>query len=136
MSLYFDSQLCAFFNSELGPVPDGALPVEEETYQAIQAGLQAGQRLAANKKGQPVLLDALPPTPEELAAQAQAELTRRIQMATFAIAPLADALELGIATEEEQASLIAWKRYRIELSRMPQQPGYPTDIDWPTEPLK
>ncbi|KAK52535.1 caudovirales tail fiber assembly domain protein [Bordetella bronchiseptica OSU054] len=41
---------------------------------------------------------------------------------------------MEIATPEEQASLIAWKQYRVALNRIEQQAGYPTEILWPTAP--
>ncbi|EPC3544556.1 tail fiber assembly protein [Aeromonas hydrophila] len=47
------------------------------------------------------------------------------------IAILTDAVELGIATEAEQASCTAWRQYRVLLSRLnlAQQP-----IEWPSKP--
>ncbi|MEE1866677.1 phage tail assembly chaperone, partial [Pseudomonas auratipiscis] len=32
------------------------------------------------------------------------------------------------------AELKAWKKYRIALIRVPDQPGYPDTIDWPAPP--
>ncbi|MNO03921.1 Caudovirales tail fiber assembly protein [compost metagenome] len=55
-------------------------------------------------------------------------------MADEAIAPLQDAVELEEATEGEAALLKEWKRYRVALSRLPEQEGYPTSIDWPLIP--
>ncbi|SOE50872.1 Tail fiber assembly protein [Orrella dioscoreae] len=54
--------------------------------------------------------------------------------AALRIAPLQDAVDLGTATEEETAKLLAWKRYRVELNRIEQQDGYPRTIGWPTPP--
>lgn len=56
-------------------------------------------------------------TPEELKEQAEAERARQLQIASRVIAPLQDAEDLGMATKEEKASLLAWKRYRVMLSR-------------------
>ncbi|MCT8189895.1 phage tail assembly chaperone, partial [Pseudomonas monteilii] len=28
----------------------------------------------------------------------------------------------------------AWKRYRVALNRLPEQAGWPTEIDWPALP--
>ncbi|WP_308852286.1 tail fiber assembly protein [Pseudomonas entomophila] len=52
----------------------------------------------------------------------------------YAITPLQDALEIGEATEQENAVLMAWKRYRVLLSRVPSQPGFPEAIEWPALP--
>ena len=54
---------------------------------------------------------------------------------------LQDAVDLDMATEAEAVSLTeaktelsAWKRYRVLLSRVEAQPGFPAEIDWPAEP--
>lgn len=71
---------------------------------------------------------------EQLLAQIQAETARLRQVADTAITPLQDAVDLGTATPEESAMLLAWKRYRVELNRVPTQAGYPDEIDWPAPP--
>ncbi|CAI2527623.1 Bacteriophage tail assembly protein [Serratia ficaria] len=65
-------------------------------------------------------------------AAAQVELASRTAEATAAISPLQDAVDTGIATEEEQAALLAWKKYRVALSRIntEEAPG----ITWPEAP--
>ncbi len=64
-------------------------------------------------------------------AGVQAEIAAQRAAADSAIAPLQDAVDLDDATEAEVAALKAWKKYRVALNRLPEQPGYPTDIDWP-----
>lgn len=54
--------------------------------------------------------------------------------ADSAIDPLQDAVDLEEATEAEAAELKAWKKYRVALNRVPDQPGYPDTIDWPAPP--
>ncbi|MGR6474426.1 tail fiber assembly protein [Pseudomonas juntendi] len=56
------------------------------------------------------------------------------QYATGRIATLQDAVDLGMATDDEAAALIAWKRYRVELSRLDITTSAPADSDWPTNP--
>ncbi|WP_238556634.1 tail fiber assembly protein [Pseudomonas sp. CK-NBRI-02] len=70
----------------------------------------------------------------ELLASVQAETARLRKIADDAIAPLQDAMDLGEATAEEGAELTAWKRYRVALNRLPDQPGYPNEITWPAPP--
>ncbi|WP_305883414.1 tail fiber assembly protein [Pseudomonas asiatica] len=69
-----------------------------------------------------------------LLAQVAAQATSLRLVADTAIAPLQDAVELEEATEAEAALLKEWKRYRVALSRLPEQEGYPTTINWPTPP--
>lgn len=63
------------------------------------------------------------------------EVARRRVAADSAIAPLQDAVDLEDATAEEADRLKAWKRYRVALSRVPEQEGYPGEIDWPAPPF-
>ncbi|MCE1001295.1 MULTISPECIES: tail fiber assembly protein [unclassified Pseudomonas] len=51
-----------------------------------------------------------------------------------ALAPLADAVALQMASEAEEAQLTDWQRYRVLLNRVPEQAGWPTEIDWPAVP--
>lgn len=63
-----------------------------------------------------------------------ADAAQRRASADAAIAPLQDAVDLDMATNEEAALLTGWKRYRVLLSRLPDQEGYPAEIDWPAPP--
>lgn len=63
-----------------------------------------------------------------------AERNRLQEQATARIAPLEDAVELQIATEEEGAALQAWKRYRIDLNRVDLEAAYPGPVIWPASP--
>ncbi len=54
---------------------------------------------------------------------------------------LQDAVDFDMATDEEaerlpkaKAELNAWKKYRIFLSRVEVQPGFPADVEWPVAP--
>ncbi|EFG6909164.1 tail fiber assembly protein, partial [Escherichia coli] len=48
------------------------------------------------------------------------------------IAPLQDAADLEIATEEEISLLEAWKKYRVLLNRVDTSTSQ--DIEWPALP--
>ncbi len=50
------------------------------------------------------------------------------------IAPLQDAADLEIATEEETSLLEAWKKYRVLLNRVDTSTA--PDIEWPYEPCQ
>ncbi|MBC3456369.1 tail fiber assembly protein [Pseudomonas mosselii] len=65
---------------------------------------------------------------------AQLEAGRLRKVADDAIAPLQDAVDLDEATEAEALRLKEWKRYRVALNRLPEQPDYPAVIDWPAPP--
>lgn len=102
-------------------------------------GLDLGERLPAS----PGVIDWSQVITAETKAQAAADqllatvvadIAQRRAVADAAIAPLQDAVELEEATEAEAALLKEWKRYRVALSRLPEQEGYPTDSVWPISP--
>ncbi|KFB87011.1 tail fiber assembly protein [Serratia grimesii] len=69
---------------------------------------------------------------KELQKQAINKKQDLIKQATLQIATLNDAVELGMASAEEQQRLTALKTYRVLLSRV--NPGTAPDIDWPQLP--
>lgn len=69
------------------------------------------------------------PSDADVSEQKKSEL---MAVAERAIAPLQDAVDLGIATTEEKESLLAWKKYRVLLNRVDVREA--PDIDWPETP--
>lgn len=67
-------------------------------------------------------------------SEALSQRDTRLQAASSRMAPFQDAVDLGDATEAEAALLLEWKRYRVALSRIEEQPGFPLDIEWPSMP--
>lgn len=70
-----------------------------------------------------------------LKAQALAARDALLVEATTRIAPLQDAVDLGDASSDEEVGLAAWKRYRVALNRVQQQPDFPKTIEWPISPI-
>ncbi|NMZ00142.1 tail fiber assembly protein [Pseudomonas proteolytica] len=93
-------------------------------------------RVLVKIEGGAVVTDYVEPEvskPDPL-AEAVDEYNRLRKAADFTIAPLQDAADLGAATQSELHSLSAWKMYRIALSRVQTQQGYPQSIEWPVAP--
>lgn len=59
------------------------------------------------------------------------ERDRLLTAATLAIAPLQDAVDLEIATDEDVALLKKWKQYRVAVNRLDLTS---TKIKWPAPP--
>lgn len=68
---------------------------------------------------------------QSLTAQANQQKSALLAEATAMVAPLQDAVDMGIATTEEEVALLDWKRYRIKLSRM-DVAKHP--VTWPVSP--
>lgn len=67
-------------------------------------------------------------------ASVQAEIARLRKIADDAVVPLQDAVDIDDATAADEELLKLWKKYRVALNRLPDQPGYPNTIDWPASP--
>lgn len=64
---------------------------------------------------------------------ALAELAAHIANANQQIAILTPAVEGGYAKPEHTQLLADWQRYRYELTRVPEQAGWPESPQWPAE---
>jgi hypothetical protein len=69
------------------------------------------------------------PVDIDIVAQNEAKRQRLIAEAAGVIAPLQDAVDLSMATDQETANLLNWKRYRVLLNRVD-----PNEPDWPLKP--
>lgn len=74
------------------------------------------------------------PTGEQLLQMAGAKRDEFLALAALRISPLQDAVDLDEATVQDVASLKQWKQYRIAVSRVSTQPGFPSTIQWPVTP--
>jgi hypothetical protein len=71
------------------------------------------------------------PTPAEIVAGNAMVRDELLSAASLAIAPLQDAVDLGIATEDEAARLKLWKEYRVQVGRVDLTQQAP---DWGVKP--
>lgn len=108
----------ALFISELGPLP------ENVTWLSPEGEFQKWNGTAWVKDAEA----------EKLFRIREAEETKNslMQVASEHIAPLQDAVDLEIATEEETSLLEAWKKYRVLLNRVDTSTAQ--DIEWPALP--
>ena len=108
------------FISELGPLP------ENVTWLSPEGEFQKWNGTAWVKDTEA----------EKMFRIREAEETKNnlMQVASEHIAPLQDAVDLEIATEEETSLLEAWKKYRVLLNRVDTSTA--PDIEWPTNPVR
>ena len=93
--------------------------------------IPAGKKWSGDSAGFPVLIDIPPPSPEEEMATAEAERARLSAIAATEIVWRQDAVDAGIATDEETAALTEWKKYRVLLMRVDTAAP---DFNWPLPP--
>lgn len=68
-------------------------------------------------------------TPEELRQQAEVKKVKFLEEAENVITPLARAVKMKIATDEEKQKLEAWELYSVMVNRVDT-----SNPDWPQKP--
>ncbi|MBA8735353.1 tail fiber assembly protein [Chromobacterium violaceum] len=132
MTLFASKSQRGFYDDLIhDPLPIDAREISYDLHNELMLAQSSGLRISWDGD----LPSAQENIPQPANAQTVAdELAARRARADSAIVPLQDAADLGIATPAETALLTAWRRYRVLLSRLPQQAGFPTQIDWPPPP--
>ena len=74
--------------------------------------------------------------PSWLSIQLRSERAPRLDRAnaTLASTALPYKVELGLATPADEAGLLAYKQFFIDMSNVNKQPGYPLTVTWPELP--
>ncbi|EOI1001787.1 TPA: tail fiber assembly protein [Citrobacter farmeri] len=101
---------------------------EEETRSYWKVSPPDNKKLGS-ENGRPAWVDIPPRTAEELIVMAEQERSSLRAIADAEIAWRQDAVDVGIATDEETAALVDWKKYRVLLMRVDT-----AKPDWPTLP--
>lgn len=112
--------------------PADAVEVSDEDVLAFTQPAPAGYVLGADASGKAAWTVKPEPAQAELVSQSEARKTAFRLEADAAIAPLQDAVEMDIATDEEAAQLAAWKKYRVLLNRVDTSKA--PDNEWPQKP--
>ncbi|WP_337048659.1 tail fiber assembly protein [Serratia fonticola] len=115
-----------------GNWPEDVKPITDAEWTTYCTQGPEGKMRGADSQGLPCWVDIPQPSKAQAVQAAKVDKSQRLALATKNIAPLQDAQELGIASEDEQAQLLAWKRYRVLINRL--EPNDAPDIDWPLVP--
>ncbi|WP_321354510.1 tail fiber assembly protein [Pseudomonas extremaustralis] len=81
----------------------------------------------------PVEIISAPLTNDQILAAAIDKADQLLSLAAIRIAPLQDAVDLK-KPDADTSLLNNWKQYRIDVSRVTTQSGFPSEIIWPVEP--
>ncbi|ELF8282504.1 tail fiber assembly protein [Escherichia coli] len=142
----------AFYIDEISSdIPDGTIAVDESIYDEVTIT----GHFMPGRLGLPVIAERRPselhtwdgadwiidePGLESLSEQLKqdaictAEKTKEqlLSMVASKIAPLQDAVDLGMATPEEESALKEWKKYRVLVNRVDTHLG--ANVVWPEKP--
>lgn len=130
---FYSATTNAFYLSTLKPdyeaagtLPGDITEISHRWYAYLLDKQTEGKVIQANEYRQPVVADPAPPTEQALRVNAEERKAELLRMIAEKISPLQDAVELGIDTEGEAASLMAWRTYRVLVSRVdPDKPVWP-----------
>lgn len=132
---YFSATNTGFYAESLkgsvyelsGAWPADAVELSDDDYKTYSGQAPDGKILGSGDGGMPAWVDIPPSTAEELIAMAERERNSLRTIADAEIAWRQDAVDAGIATDEETAALAEWKKYRVLLMRVDTaKPVWPT----------
>lgn len=128
--MFYSASTAGFYAIEIhgDNIPADAVEITPEQHAALLQGQSVGKVIAADENGYPVLIDPPQPTTEQLADTARAERDRLIESVRWRIERHSDELALGSEPTEPLEPLL---QYTQALRDVPQQEGFPGDIDWP-----
>lgn len=122
---FYSSSENSFYPADLlenyeaaGTLPDDLIGVDEDIFLKFTQTPPEGKIRICGENGQPTWGDVPPPTKEEIMAIAEARKLSLKAQADSEIAWRQDAVDAGIATDEETAALTEWKKYRVLLMRI------------------
>ncbi|OZP44371.1 tail fiber assembly protein [Enterobacter hormaechei] len=110
----------------------GCIEIDDNAHPFKTQTLPEGKVWGNGEDNQPVLHDAPAPTAKDLATAAESQKVQLKAIADSEIDWRQDAVDAGIATEDETTALADWKKYRVLLMRVDTSTA--PDIDWPTQP--
>ncbi|MEQ1977064.1 MULTISPECIES: tail fiber assembly protein [unclassified Xenorhabdus] len=116
-----------------GTFPDDALEVSEACF--IEFAINSApvnKYRVAGADGLPVWDNIPLPTMKQLQESVEKKKKDLMYQASNIIAPLQDAVDLDLATDEEKVALIEWRKYRVLLNRI--DCSTTPDIVWPKQP--
>lgn len=128
-SFFFGSMLSGF--EKAGTLPEDIKQIDSDIAREFMGTPPAG-KVRVVIDGLPAWGEAPAPTKGEMIAQAEQKKSALRQVADSEIAWRQDAVDAEIATDEESAALLEWKKYRVLLMRVDTTRA--PDINWPAEP--
>lgn len=118
-----------FYQSDIhNLIPGDAIEINADEYHQLLDGQQNGMEITQGADGSPILTAPV----IDYVAQAQQVKNSLRLTADAEISWRQDAVDAGMATEHETATLAEWKKYRVLLMRVDTSKA--PDIVWPTPP--
>lgn len=129
-NLFFPNQFKEEYESN-GDWPDDAVPIDDKVFYEFTS-YRDGKRRVAGEDGMPAWEENPALNHEQLVALSEQQKSMLRKEADAEIAWRQDAVDSGVATEDEEASLAEWRKYRILLMRVDTEKA--PDVEFPPTP--
>lgn len=131
--MFYSRTTNGFYKREIhgDAMPGDVVEISDEKHAELLSSQSAGKMITSDETGYPVsVYPSL--TIEQAIANAEVNKSQLRTRVDAEISWRQDAVDIGIATEEENAALSAWKTYRVRLMRVDTSSA--PEIDWPEQP--
>jgi len=122
MTTFFSPGQRGFYDDSVhAEMPDDCVEITPERYAELLEGQALGQRIVADEDGTPTLGEQVQPAATEVSA-------RRQRDALLAASDWTQGRDVPESISQR------WAGYRQALREIPEQSGFPTEVDWPEAP--
>lgn len=124
MSKYYLASQFGFYDDRFhGLIPEGAVRISDALYSAVMTNRPSNKVISTDANGMPCLVDPVPPTLEQLEGAIRAK-----RNALLAQTDWTQSIDIPVETQ------VKWRPYRQALRDVPEQNGFPNDVQWPAMP--
>ncbi|PZU74150.1 MAG: phage tail protein [Brevundimonas sp.] len=136
MTIFFSPTTGAFYDDAFweAPLPDDAVEISAEDHAALLEAASTGKVIQAGPDGAPVAVDAPTPPIVTLAALARRRRDLEVDRLRWLIERHRDEIALGLTTTLTPEDFTLVLQHLQALRDVPEQPGFPEQIDWPELP--
>lgn len=119
-------------------MPADAVEIDDQRFVTVLGNTPPGKVVGHNEAGLPILVDAPPPSHDFLCLQVRKDRDSKLSEIYDRGVQIAYR-EMRLAESDEQKAVIEAKLVELDLYAkalcdIPDQPGFPTDVEWPEEP--
>lgn len=128
----------AFYDPASWPhdLPDDVVDVSKDDHARLMSELSQGRELIIGPDGYPVTAEPAAPTREQLASTARRRRDDEIAAILWLIERHRSELSLQRSTTLTDEDYILVHQHAQDLRDVPEQEGFPHDIEWPTLPAE
>lgn len=133
MTIFFSPSTGAFYDEAFWATPLPAdVEVTPERHAELLEATTQGKIIQVGADGQPVAADAPPPPAEAMAVVVRHRRDREIDRLRWFVERHRDEITLGVTTTLTSEDFFLVLEHIQLLRDLPDQPGFPAEVEWPT----